>query len=244
MGNTRILKQWRGHTREKKAKRNNNLERKKFVVLRMSFGHIWVCCCMFLLLGSLPSGPNCTNLQCECFQMPKQYISIYIHTRTHTLAHTQDIPDLFYFSLLFLSRRLCVKILDSCVCFRTLLLSLGRSFEHQYYRHRMYRGRCMWKYYECATVCQSVCAHIAEHTLARSTCTCVRVDIRIVCCKCALVDVYTNLNISRYFRCFVVCVFQDIGSFLAYVCVRVWVCLYFFYLLFVNERDIELSLSS
>lgn len=49
-----------------------------------------------LLLGSLPSGPNCTNLQCECFQMPKQYIFF---------------PDL------------CVKILDALLVVVTLLLS-------------------------------------------------------------------------------------------------------------------------
>lgn len=126
--------------------------------------------------------------------------AIYFNIHTHTHTHTDRFPICFIFLFFFLlARRLAVvvsvKILDSCVRFRTLLLSLVRSFEHQYYCHRIYRGRCISlsicsyvsvKYYECATVCQSVCAHIAEHTLIRSTCTCVCAMIFGLCVASAL----------------------------------------------------------
>lgn len=87
--------------------------RKKTVVLRIFFCS-YVCCCMFLLLGSLPSGPNCTNLQCECFQMPKQYISIYIQIHIFPICFLLLLLLLFssFLSLLLL----CVKILDWCAC--------------------------------------------------------------------------------------------------------------------------------
>lgn len=73
---------------------------------------------MRLLLGSLPSGPNCTNLQCECFQMPKQYNFFF--------------PDL------------CVKILDAADVVVTLLpnrsvyVYCARECMSRYVRKRAY----------------------------------------------------------------------------------------------------------
>lgn len=188
------------------------------------------------------------------------YFNVHTHTRTHT--HARDIPDLFYFSF-FLSRRLCVKILDSCVwvCFNVLLLSLVRSGTNtiatEYIVVGVYHSvpicmcaRVCVKYYECATVCQSVCAHIAKHTHIRAYacvlifgwCVCVCVlQVRSRRCEhksqyLALLSLLRGLRFPRH------------RIFYAYVCTLARPCLYEFvcisFAFFFNERDIEPSLSS